>query len=163
VAIGNGLYIAIAILGWTGIRDNETLFSAIEIAGASYLLWIGFQLIRSKSRSVTLDTAIDLVPHPVKQMILGLNSALLNPKNALFYMSLMAVILGSDVTLTQQLICGVWMVLVVLLWDILIAVLIRQNHVRQFLNRKIHLIERGAGAVLMSFGLALFYQYTDKA
>jgi threonine/homoserine/homoserine lactone efflux protein len=53
-----------------------------------------------------------------KQILLGLGSALLNPKNALFYLALMTALLGPDVTLLQQATCGVWMVMVVLAWDL---------------------------------------------
>jgi hypothetical protein len=38
-----------------------------------------------------------------KQILLGLGSALLNPKNALFYLALMTALLGPDVTLAGDL------------------------------------------------------------
>ena len=94
----------------------------------------------------------------LKQLLLGFNSALLNPKNALFYMSLMAVILGPDVTLIQQVSCGIWMMLAVLLWDLLVARLIGLSRIREALNQRIHLVERGAGAVLASLGVGIFLQ-----
>ncbi|MBY4678194.1 LysE family translocator [Marinobacterium arenosum] len=158
VALGNALYIAIAILGWSGIRDNPQIFAAIELAGAGYLLWIGIQLLRSKPQGDVAAFTTTTAPSAAKQLLLGLNSALLNPKNALFYMSLMAVILGSQVTLPQQLFCGLWMCLAVLGWDLLVAATIGQPRVRALLSRKIHLVERGAGAVLMSFGIGLIAQ-----
>ena len=158
VALGNAIYIAVAVLGWNGIRDNPVLFSIIEIAGACYLLWIGIQLVRSKPHNVVSRESTAQPPGVCKQLLLGLNSALLNPKNALFYMSLMAVILGPDVSLLQQLFCSVWMVLIVLFCDLLVAVLIGQQCIRQTLNQRVHLVERGAGAVLMGFGVGLLVQ-----
>ncbi|MEZ9846810.1 LysE family translocator, partial [Vibrio breoganii] len=124
VALGNAVYIAVAILGWTSIRDNPVVFSVVEIFGATYLLWIGSRLLKSKGSDALLDAEQEKVPSAMKQLLLGLNSALLNPKNALFYMSLMAVILGNEVTLVQQVFCGLWMFLAVLLWDLLIAAVI---------------------------------------
>jgi len=158
VALGNAVYIAIAILGWTSIRDNTLLFSVVEVLGAIYLLWVGFQLLKSKRNSTFPEGQQDqeLAPSAIKQLLLGLNSALLNPKNALFYMSLMTVILGNQVTLVQQVSCGVWMFLAVLLWDFLIAASIGQPRVQKRLKRSIHLVERGAGAVLIFFSIALF-------
>ena len=162
VAVGNAVYIAVAILGWTGIRDNPRIFTIIEMAGACYLLWIGIQLLRSKRHEVVLGNSADETPSALKQLLLGLNSALLNPKNALFYMSLMAVILGNEVTLPQQLFCGLWMVAVVLVWDLLLATVIGHQRIRSLLNRRVHLIERGAGAILVSFGIGLFTQANGK-
>jgi len=158
VALGNAVYIAIAILGWTSIRDNPLLFSIVEVSGAIYLLWVGFQLLKSERNSSFPEGEqdLELASSAIKQLILGLNSALLNPKNALFYMSLMTVILGNQVTLVQQVSCGVWMFLAVLLWDLLIAASIGQPRVQKRLKRSIHLVERGAGAILIFFGIALF-------
>ncbi|CAM2783912.1 LysE family translocator [Vibrio mytili] len=159
VALGNAIYIAIAILGWTSIRDNQVVFSVVEIFGAIYLLWIGTKLLKSKRNNSLLDAEQKKVPSAMNQLILGLNSALLNPKNALFYMSIMAVILGNEVTLTQQISCGVWMFLVVLLWNLLIATTIGQPRVQTYLKQGIHIIERSAGVVLICFGVALLVNY----
>lgn len=90
-----------------------------------------------------------------RQLAMGLGSSLLNPKNALFYMSLMTTLLGSQVTLKQQVSCGVWMFSAVLLWDLLVASVISLPLVQQRLGRVIHWIERGAGAVLLAIGLGM--------
>jgi len=158
VALGNAVYIAVAILGWSGIRDNPVVFTVIESAGAVYLLWIGLQLLRSKPQVMVEGQGEIEVPGVLKQLLLGFNSAMLNPKNALFYMSLMAVILGPDVTLIQQISCGVWMMLAVLVWDLLVARLIGLSRIREVLNQRIYLVERGAGAVLASLGIGIFLQ-----
>lgn len=162
VALGNAIYIAITIIGWTGIRDMPLLFSIIELAGACYLLWIGFQLLKSKPADIIIEATRGSAPSPLRQLMLGLNSALLNPKNALFYMSLMAVILGNNVTVAQQIFCGFWMVMAVLCWDLFVASAIGHKRLQSFLHRKIHLIERGAGAILLSFGIGLIFQVSSK-
>lgn len=77
---------------------------------------------------------------------------MLNPKNALFYLALMTALLGSDVTLLQQATCGVWMVLVVLVWDLALVSLMGLPAVQQRLSRSLWWIERTAGVVLMGFG-----------
>ncbi len=159
VAIGNAIYIAAAIFGWTGIRDNPNLFCVIELAGGAYLLWIGAQLLKSGPSSQPLETYRGHRLSALKQLWLGLNSALLNPKNALFYMSLMSVILGNHVTTIQQVFCGIWMFSVVLLWDILVAAIIGHERVQRRLLNKVHLIERVAGAILIGIGMMLFAHY----
>ncbi|WP_070965588.1 LysE family translocator [Vibrio sonorensis] len=159
IAIGNAIYIAVTILGWTSIRDNQMAFSFVEISGALYLLWIGSKLIQSKKSDAIWDTEQEKVPSAIKQLLLGLNSAILNPKNALFYMSLMAVILGNEVTLAQQITSGVWMFLIVLLWNLLIAATIGQPRVQTYLAKGIHIIERSAGVILICFGVIVFASY----
>lgn len=159
IALGNAVYILVAILGWTSIRNNQVIFSVVEILGATYLLWIGTKLLKSKKNNSLLDTEQEKAPSVINQLLLGINSALLNPKNALFYMSLMAVILGNEVTLTQQISCGVWMFIAVLLWNLLIATSIGQPRVQKYFKQSIHIIEKSAGVVLISFGIALFVTY----
>ena len=163
VALGNALYIALAILGWTNIRDNQLVFSFVEILGAIFLLWIGQRLLRSQKTETLVEAEHEQEqekgPSAINQLFLGLNSALLNPKNALFYMSLMTVILGSEVTLIQQFSCGVWMFFAVLLWDLFIASAIGRPRIQMQLKAVIHIIERVAGLVLIFFGITLFAGY----
>ena len=60
----------------------------------------------------------------------------------------MTALLGPDVTLLQQATCGVWMVMVVLVWDLALVSLMGLPA----LSRSLWLIERTAGVVLMGFG-----------
>lgn len=159
VALGNGVYIAIALMGWMGIRDNPLIFSLIKGLGACYLLWMGAELLRSRAEALTSTKAFQRPMLTIKkQCLIGLGSALANPKNALFYISLMSLILGPTVSLAQQLFCAAWMFCVVLFWDLLIAFLVGHSRLRRLMDQKIDLFERSAGAVLICFaaGLVMF-------
>ncbi|MGY5958595.1 LysE family translocator [Kosakonia sp. BK9b] len=152
IAAGNGAYILLAIAGWSALRQFDTVFTAIELLGALWLLWIGLQLLRSRPRTLSASEALQHCPTWRKQLLLGLGSALLNPKNALFYLALMAALLGPHVSLLQQAVSGVWMTMVVLLWDLAVVLLIGLPVVQQRLSHAVWWIERGAGAILMAFG-----------
>ena len=152
IASGNALYIMLAILGWSSLRHAPALFTVIELTGAGYLLWIGSRLMRSRPAAFTADGTTAAFPAFSRQILLGLGSSLLNPKNALFYLALMTSILGANVTLLQQATCGVWMTGVVLLWDLMMVWLIGLPGVQARLTGYIPVIERLAGAVLAGFG-----------
>ncbi|SFT97098.1 Threonine/homoserine/homoserine lactone efflux protein [Kosakonia arachidis] len=153
IAIGNALYIVLVIIGSSAVRQFAPLFTTIELIGACYLLWIGTHLLRSRPQTLAITHAQQQCPSWRKQCLLGLGSALLNPKNALFYLALMTALLGPEVTLLQQSVSGIWMVLVVLLWDLALVTLIGLPIVQQRLSRSIYWIERSAGVVLMVFGV----------
>lgn len=156
IALGNGFYIVLAIAGGTALQHVALLFTLLQIVGACYLLWIGSLLIRSTARTTALAATEELrIPTMGRQLLLGLGSSLLNPKNMLFYISLMASILGPSVTLMQHTVSGSWMFSVVLLWDVALAAAISLQPVRHALQRYLYMIERGAGAVLILFGLFL--------
>lgn len=135
IAIGNGLYILLAIIGWGILRQLPLLFTVIELLGALYLLWIGSLLIRSRPQTLTGADAQSTCPGFGKQLLLGLGSSLLNPKNALFYLALMTALLGPSVTLLQQTMSGIWMTSVVLFWDLLIVMFIGLPQIQRRLTR----------------------------
>jgi len=104
IALGNAFYIAVSIIGWSSIRDNPLLFAGIEIVGAIYLSWLGYQLLKSQSQKIDLIESKHSSLSIYRQLVVGASSALLNPKNALFYMSLMVVILGRSLLTLRRVI-----------------------------------------------------------
>ena len=162
IAIGNGLYILLAIIGWGILRQLPLLFTIIELLGALYLFWIGSLLIRSRPQTLTGADARSTCPGFGKQLLLGLGSSLLNPKNALFYLALMTALLGPSVTLLQQTMSGIWMTSVVLCWDLLIVMFIGLPQIQRRLTRGILWIERIAGGVLIIFGCAIALRFLQS-
>ena len=162
IAVGNGLYILLAIIGWGILRQLPLLFTIIELLGALYLLWIGSLLIRSRPQTLTGADARSTCPGFGKQLLLGLGSSLLNPKNALFYLALMTALLGPSVTLLQQTMSGIWMTSVVLCWDLLIVMFIGLPQIQRRLTRGILWIERIAGGVLIIFGCAIALRFLQS-
>lgn len=152
IAAGNGLYILLVIVGASALRQFTLLFTLIELLGALYLLWIGWLLVRSPAKPLALNHTDQRCPSWRRQLLLGLGSALLNPKNALFYLALMTALLGPDVTLLQQSVSGIWMVTVVLLWDLAVVSCIALPAVQARLRMSVWKIERAAGVVLLVFG-----------
>jgi len=148
IAAGNGLYILLVIVGSSALRQFTPLFSAIELLGALYLLWIGWHLVRSQPGTLALNHTESACPGWRRQFLLGLGSAALNPKNALFYL-----------TLLQQSVSGIWMVTVVLVWDLAVVMFIALPSVQRRLSNNIWKIERLAGVVLMVFGAGILWRF----
>lgn len=159
IAFGNGLYVLLAIIGWGILRQLPLLFTVIELLGALYLLWIGSLLVRSRPQTLTGTDAQSTCPGFGKQILLGLGSSLLNPKNALFYLALMTALLGPSVTLLQQTMSGIWMTSIVLCWDLLIVMFIGLPQIQRRLSRGILWVERIAGGVLIIFGCAIALRF----
>lgn len=159
IATGNALYILLAIFGWSELRQAPHFFAIVELLGATYLLWIGFRLCRSQPDGVMLNGVTVKHPSFPKQYMLGLASSFLNPKNALFYLALMTALLGADVTLLQQTMCGIWMVSVVFLWDLLVVSVIGLSQIQYHLKKSIYIVERVAGSVLIGFAGVIVWQF----
>lgn len=159
IAFGNGAYIVLSIFGWSVFKHSPALYRCMEFAGAAYLLWMGYMLARSgKKGSAALSGATGQaasVLSPCGQFFIGLGSALLNPKNAVFYLSLMTVIIGQRATLAQSVFCGAWMTSLVFVWDVVLASVISHPQAQRVLKNKIPLVEKTAGAVLALTGVSI--------
>ena len=164
IALGNAVYIVVAIAGWSAIKHSPLIYRGLEIAGAVYLLWMGYMLICASRRSTALAANSSSSLPPIKQLCIGLGSALLNPKNAMFYLTLMTVIIGAEATLAQQAFSGAWMALLVLAWDACLAAVIAHPKVQRALERKIPIIEGVAGIVLvfLAFSFVIFPIFMSK-
>ncbi|RVX37795.1 leucine efflux protein [Nonomuraea polychroma] len=72
------------------LRSNPALFTIVKYAGAGYLAWIGFQMIRGawKSwRAGAAEKAPTPVEHQPRPFRKALTISLLNPKAILFFVS----------------------------------------------------------------------------
>lgn len=154
IALGNIVYITLGILGWSAFRAS-TLFPALETAGACFLVWIGLRLIKSSRHAAGLHLQEAFFLSPIRQCAAGLLSALLNPKNLIFYMTLMTSVIGAEASLRQQIFCGGWMAFAVLAWDIAVAACIGMPRVQRALGRKIVLVEGASGLLLVLLGTGL--------
>ncbi len=67
----------------------------------------------------------------------------------------MTSLLGPDVTLVQQVVSGVWMTSIVLLWDLLLVTMIALPAVQRRLSAVVWRVERAAGGVLMALAVGL--------
>ncbi len=159
IAFANAFYIILAIFGWYIIKSYPLLFTITECIRAAYLLLIGYQLAKSKNQAIlfSADQNKSSRLSLPRQFITGFLSGVLNPKNLIFYMSLMTSILGNQVTLIQQTISGIWLFFAVLLWDLLVAYMIGHPKVTNRLDSKIYLIERSSGGILILIALGVLY------
>lgn len=157
IALGNAIYILLAVGGWSALKHSPLLYRCMELAGAAYMVWMGWMLLRASRQPAELAIVEAAPLPPGRQLLAGLGSALLNPKNALFYLTLMTVILGPDVTLAQQAFAGAWMTLLVFAWDAGLAACISLPGMQRLLRRNIPRIEALAGGVLVLLAVLLVF------
>ncbi|MDO8296718.1 MAG: LysE family translocator [Caulobacter sp.] len=87
VTAGLTVYMLAAVFGLTAvILRMEWLYSLLRWAGVAYLLWLALDVWRSPEGDVA---GIDEAPSAQRFMIRGLLANLLNPKAAVFYITLL--------------------------------------------------------------------------
>lgn len=120
IALGNALILLVVFSSWylLGKMDILTL-KYLKWGGACYLFYLSFLCFRYAHRKIEMVQPQATVKHffALKQILLGLQSSLLNPKNILFYSSL-TLLVSEKFNVYQKIIISVWMVMVVLIWNL---------------------------------------------
>lgn len=91
IALANGLYIGLALAGFSLLQQSPWLLAGMQWLASLYLAWLGWMFMRASLRPAPLPGAL-AGSHPRAGagvgMMAGFLSALLNPKNGLFYFGL---------------------------------------------------------------------------
>ena len=124
ITLANGMFIVAAFGGVAVLRPGSALFIAVQLAGCAYLPYLGWLFLRHAGKS-TLEALPATGKAPWRAgMGMGFLSAILNPKNALFYVSLASVVASRQTSSGWTLAYGAWMVCAVLAGDMAVALAI---------------------------------------
>lgn len=148
IACGNGVFILTAVLGLHWLAGQQGLLTLLHGGGCLYLAWLGWQFWRATPGRLTPSTAPTGASAP-SCFLRGFASAILNPKNALFYLSLFAVLAG-DSSLGARALAGAWMFGAVLAWDCLVSAAFARARVLRGFERCQHLLHRASACVLLA-------------
>lgn len=138
--------------------QSATAFQAVKLVGAAYLVWLGFDSLRSAWRSRGQESGPEMPAGRIRRraFLEGLMTNVLNPKVAVFYLAFLPQFIepGDPVLAKSLLLAGihagmgiVWLGLVTLLIGHLRAVIVGGT-----LQRR---LEAVGGAILVALGLRL--------
>ncbi len=109
VVLGFTVHMLCAAVGLTALFMAVPLgYELLKFAGALYLLWLAWQAVRPGSRSPFEARDLPTEP-PRKLFVMGLLTSVLNPKVAIFYLSVLPQFISpeSGSVLAQSLLLGV--------------------------------------------------------
>jgi len=162
IAVANGLYIALCILGVGAVLSTSlVVMTVLKILGGAFLLYIAFHALRSKRSDYLylLKGQKETRPAPkssfLREFLTGFLSGISNPKNILFYLSLFSVVLTNDIGIGVKIGLGVWMTAAVFLWDAFIVSVLSQEKVKRVFSRVAFYVDKVAGTLLGLLGLKL--------
>ena len=122
IASGNALYITLAYMGHTYLSHYPFIVSFIEIGGFLFLFYLGCLLLFAPKPN--MDASLHVSSKiAIKLFLQGFSSALLNPKNILFYFSILFTIVEPNTALHVKLFYGIWMVGLLVIWDMSVAMI----------------------------------------
>ncbi|MFG3493980.1 LysE family transporter [Streptomyces sp. NPDC047928] len=155
VAAGVLVHVAYTMLG-VGllIAANTALFTAIKLAGAAYLVYIGLRTFFARADlTVDLESGPGLTPWGALRA--GFLTNVLNPKTTLFVVSTFTQVVGPDTVLWQQAGYGLFMSFAHLAWFGLVALFFSHARLRDAMLRAQKALNRVIGGTLVGLGAAL--------
>ncbi|KAB8059900.1 LysE family translocator [Janthinobacterium sp. FT14W] len=158
IALANGVFIAAAFGGLSVLQAGSKAFLVVQLAGCAYLFYLGWLFLRHAGKSSLAPAPATGKAHWRGGLVMGFVSAILNPKNALFYVSLATVLAGRQTRPGTMAAYGAWMVFAVLAWDMAVALAIGSAALRQRFARALPSLERLSGVMLVGLAAVLLVQ-----
>ena len=158
IAAGVQLHVLSTMLGvGLVLQGSPTLFSALKLAGALYLICIGYQTFFSRIPGAGgARQASGLSPWNAFRM--GFLTNALNPKTTLFVLSVYTQVVNPASSLAVQIAYGLFMSLAHGAWFSLVSLFFSQDRLRQQMLLRQALLNRSMGLVLVALvalGVAL--------
>ncbi|MFW1743191.1 LysE family translocator [Acinetobacter johnsonii] len=154
IVAGNVFILALifTLLGWLG-HIHASVLMLLRGLGIAYL---SIQCFRYKYHENVDVQAHDSTPHQTKILCFtqGLQSSLLNPKNMMFYSSLILLVY-SKFDVYTLLLMSLWMVAVVLMWNLLLLKLLSWKRWNHFLTQRLNWLYKMSGCCFGFFALVL--------
>lgn len=160
IACANGVYIVMALAGFSALQHSPALLLAMKLLAGGYLAYIGWAFIRA-SRSPQppawqrADHGMEEHRGFLKGFAAGFLSGGLNPKNGLFYLGLFTLMVGAATGMEIKMLYGAWMFAAVFVWDAALVLAGSDERVAARIARYFSRGEWLAGIILLLGGIAL--------
>lgn len=157
IAFGVQLHVFYTMFGIGFIIANSpSLFTVIKMAGALYLMVIGWKTFTNKSKLV-IDLHAEKSVSSFNMIGHGFLTNALNPKTTLFVISTYTQVVQPATPLTIQFGYGLFMSATHFFWFALVAVFFSQHALRSRMVSHQGVIDKVIGAILLGLGVALAF------
>jgi threonine/homoserine/homoserine lactone efflux protein len=155
---GIAVHATLAVLGLSAIlAASSEAFTAVKVAGAAYLVWLGVQALVGAGRGLELDPGEP--PARGSWFRQGVLSNLLNPKIALLFLTLLPQFVadGEPRVATTAALAATFLAIALLWWR---AFSLAIRPLGRFLSRPrvVAWFERGTGVLLVGIGLRVAFE-----
>lgn len=159
ISLGIVVWAGVALMGLHLILQKMAwLHQVIMISGGIYLLWMGWQLLRSarKQHQQAPQPEVQVaLPSKGRSFIKGFLTNLSNPKAVIYFGSVFSLFVGDDVGAGER--WGIFMLIIVetFCWFSLVALVFALPVMRRGYQRVAKWIDGVAGVLFAGFGIHL--------
>jgi threonine/homoserine/homoserine lactone efflux protein len=162
ITFANAVYIGLCLIGVGSIlAASAPIMITLKIIGGLFLMYLGIQALRARKDAYdqfqVAQSTHSNIPKTtfLKEFTAGFLSGIFNPKNLLFYLSLFTVVLTPEISFVFKLGLGIWMTVVVFVWDTAVIFLLSTRKVRAKFTQVAYYIDKATGALLGVIGLTI--------
>jgi len=138
------------------IVESPTLFMAMKIIGASYLIFLGYKSLTNKTK-LTFGEATNIAPSPAAAFRMGFLTNALNPKTMLFVIATYTQVVQPDSALGQNFAYGIFMSAAHWVWFSIVALFFAAPAMRKRILKRQGIVDKGIGIALIALGASLVF------
>ncbi len=154
ISLAIWIHVAYSIAGLALIISKSIiLFSIIKYLGALYLIYIGWQTLRSKSTLNSSEKPDEKELSNFSAFKIGFITNALNPKTTIFFLSIFTQVVSPETPVWIQIVYGLIISLAHLLWFGFISIFLSQPILLKKFNDYKSNIEKVVGTLLIGLGL----------
>lgn len=159
IGCGISVHVAVALFGFgLVIRTTPGAFTVLKVLGAGYLLWLGARALLSQgSPDLDADAGETSTTPQRGAWRRGFMTNALNPKAALFFITLYAVLVSPETPRWVQGLYGLWLAGWTVAWFTLVGIFFTQPKLRAAYGRAAVWVDRCLGLVFIGFALNLLW------
>ena len=160
IALGVQVHVCYSVLGvaWL-LQHSPAWLAAFKLVGAAYLVWMGWQTLRSPALPVSQEDATPLTTNHVMgdwtALRTGFFTNALNPKTTLFVVSVFSQVIAPGASACTSFAYGAFISVAHGLWFTAVACVLTAPNIRYRVLRLAQRVNQGIGAVLMLMGVML--------
>lgn len=157
LALGILVHVTYSIVGIAYVISKSIIvFSALKFLGAGYLIYIGYQALKTKPQKQTSENYQTAELRNLDRLAaikMGFLTNVFNPKVTLFFLALFTQVIHASTPLWLKILYGAEMSGMTFVWFGFVALVMSHGKIRQTFRGIQHYVERSLGAVLILLGL----------
>jgi len=155
IALGVQVHVLYTVLGIAVIiSQSPTLFLAMKVVGAGYLVYLGYKSLTNTTR-ISLDGLAHSETNVASALRTGFLTNALNPKTMLFVVSAYTQVVQPGSPLALDFAYGAFMSFAHWVWFSLVAVFFSNHLLRRAMIERQVVVDRVIGVALIGLGLAV--------
>jgi threonine/homoserine/homoserine lactone efflux protein len=158
VSLGTAVWAILAVTGMTALIAHYSAAALVmQVIGGSYLFWLGVKSLLSATKKASPLNLKEAQPETrIHSFSKGLLIQLTNPKPALFWVSMVSVVIAPGTPMWVGAILVVGVTIIAFSWHLVLALAFSVGHTRSYYLRARPYISVAFGILFMALGGRLF-------